>query len=88
MINIQSRDHAGVCQHPTKACLPHTVCAHKSYAIPVLAIDLLPAAAPAGFWSQAEPLPEPDYLLYMTWKDWVGGVLIMMVLGFIYGVTK
>ena len=88
MINIQSCDHAGVCQHPTDACTLHSICAHKNYTIPVLSIDLQPAATPTYVWQHPEPLPEPDYLLDMNWKDWVGGVLIMMVIGFIYGVTK
>jgi hypothetical protein len=67
------------------------MCAHKSYAIPVLAVDLLPAQAlaPATYlWQYPEPLREPDYLLDLTWQDWVGGTAILMVLGLFYGVTR
>ena len=98
MINIQSCDHAGVCQHPTKACMLESICEHKNYSIPVLAIDLQPEPAPAPapepepeptwLWQYPEPLPEPDYLLDLTWKDWAGGVAILMVIGFLYQVTK
>jgi hypothetical protein len=65
----RSCDELGVCQSVTKPCPTNTMCARKN----------------SPFYFESSAADDSGYLLDTTWQDWLGGMLIVVVLSAIYG---
>jgi hypothetical protein len=78
-----SGDALGVCQSPTKACPPHTICARKPTAH-YFAPGVIDGASPS-----AKLLDQDNgFVFETTWKDWAAGLLIVVILFAALGYVK
>ncbi len=78
----RSCDALGVCQHPSKACPTHTMCARTSGAH-FFAPGTISSAVPGS----SSDLHDGDagWLLDTLLIDWVAGIAILVLLGIICG---
>lgn len=77
----RSCDELGVCQSATKACPSNTICARKP-----APFYFAPGTINAG--SSDLQADNAGWLLETTWVDWAAAVVILMILGVIYGAMQ